>query len=221
MNTGQMLYDVRLAAGGEGEVFFTGGYPGGGVIPPTPPADILSEIKKNIRRRGEKLIPITEKKSIWQTFLFTAEPVSLLSRLSPRGDTPSYCRGDRLSQHRFQTIGVIGVGCGVFFMITSPSIAVKHPTAVPRQRQRGSKSASRSDCLHLSGGWRPGGDRHFRDHPYRQSWRKYYRLFFVNNSVYGMTGGQMAPTTLPGQKTTTTPLGRRPIGDGFLSGYRR
>lgn len=34
-------------------------------------------------------------------------------------------------------------------------------------------------------------------------------VFFVNNTVYGMTGGQMAPTTLAGQKTTTTPLGRR------------
>ncbi|MDD5702805.1 MAG: thiamine pyrophosphate-dependent enzyme [Dehalococcoidales bacterium] len=31
---------------------------------------------------------------------------------------------------------------------------------------------------------------------------------FVNNAVYGMTGGQMAPTTLLGQKTTTTPNGR-------------
>lgn len=31
---------------------------------------------------------------------------------------------------------------------------------------------------------------------------------FVNNAVYGMTGGQMAPTTMPGQRTTTSPLGR-------------
>ena len=31
---------------------------------------------------------------------------------------------------------------------------------------------------------------------------------FVNNAVYGMTGGQMAPTTLIGQRTTTTPAGR-------------
>ena len=30
-------------------------------------------------------------------------------------------------------------------------------------------------------------------------------VFFVNNSIYGMTGGQMAPTTLIGQKTTTSP----------------
>lgn len=31
---------------------------------------------------------------------------------------------------------------------------------------------------------------------------------FINNGIYGMTGGQMAPTTLVGQKTTTSPLGR-------------
>jgi 2-oxoglutarate/2-oxoacid ferredoxin oxidoreductase subunit beta len=33
-------------------------------------------------------------------------------------------------------------------------------------------------------------------------------VIFVNNAVYGMTGGQMAPTTLVGQKTVTSPLGR-------------
>ena len=37
---------------------------------------------------------------------------------------------------------------------------------------------------------------------------------FVNNAVYGMTGGQMAPTTLVGQVTTTTPGGRVPLRDG-------
>ncbi len=39
-------------------------------------------------------------------------------------------------------------------------------------------------------------------------------VFFVNNAIYGMTGGQMAPTTLEGQKTTTTPYGRNPLTDG-------
>ncbi len=33
-------------------------------------------------------------------------------------------------------------------------------------------------------------------------------VIFVNNAIYGMTGGQMAPTTLPGQVTTTSPTGR-------------
>jgi 2-oxoglutarate ferredoxin oxidoreductase subunit beta len=38
---------------------------------------------------------------------------------------------------------------------------------------------------------------------------------FVNNCIYGMTGGQMAPTTLPGQKTETSPYGR----DVNVQGY--
>jgi 2-oxoisovalerate ferredoxin oxidoreductase beta subunit len=40
-------------------------------------------------------------------------------------------------------------------------------------------------------------------------------VFFVNNAVYGMTGGQMAPTTLVDQKSTTSPFGRRPANEGF------
>jgi 2-oxoglutarate ferredoxin oxidoreductase subunit beta len=40
-------------------------------------------------------------------------------------------------------------------------------------------------------------------------------VIFINNAIYGMTGGQMAPTTLPGQKTTSSPLGR----DVELQGY--
>ncbi|WP_303296780.1 thiamine pyrophosphate-dependent enzyme [Pyramidobacter piscolens] len=40
-------------------------------------------------------------------------------------------------------------------------------------------------------------------------------VFFINNAIYGMTGGQMAPTTLIGQKATTCPQGR----DAELTGY--
>src|SRR6516164_5792114 len=40
-------------------------------------------------------------------------------------------------------------------------------------------------------------------------------VFFVNNAIYGMTGGQMAPTTLVGQKSTTSPWGRRPANEGY------
>jgi 2-oxoglutarate ferredoxin oxidoreductase subunit beta len=39
-------------------------------------------------------------------------------------------------------------------------------------------------------------------------------VIFVNNTTYGMTGGQMAPTTLPQQKTTTSPYGRNVLSDG-------
>lgn len=40
-------------------------------------------------------------------------------------------------------------------------------------------------------------------------------VIFVNNAIYGMTGGQMAPTTLPGQVTQTSPYGR----DVNMAGY--
>ncbi|HUU21948.1 MAG TPA: thiamine pyrophosphate-dependent enzyme [Phycisphaerae bacterium] len=41
-----------------------------------------------------------------------------------------------------------------------------------------------------------------------------YTTIFVNNTIYGMTGGQLAPTTLPGQKTATCPEGRDPATMG-------
>ncbi|HHW61957.1 MAG TPA: 2-oxoglutarate oxidoreductase [Syntrophomonadaceae bacterium] len=40
-------------------------------------------------------------------------------------------------------------------------------------------------------------------------------VIFVNNAVYGMTGGQMAPTTLLGQVTTTSPYGRKAEVEGY------
>jgi len=42
-----------------------------------------------------------------------------------------------------------------------------------------------------------------------------FTVIFVNNGIYGMTGGQMAPTTLPGQRTTSSPLGRDTATQGF------
>jgi 2-oxoglutarate ferredoxin oxidoreductase subunit beta len=42
-----------------------------------------------------------------------------------------------------------------------------------------------------------------------------FTSIFVNNAVYGMTGGQMAPTTMLGQKTTTSPFGRRSKVEGY------
>ncbi|GHT11667.1 2-oxoglutarate oxidoreductase [Bacteroidia bacterium] len=40
-------------------------------------------------------------------------------------------------------------------------------------------------------------------------------VIFINNAIYGMTGGQMAPTTLEGMKTATTPYGRRADLHGY------
>ena len=40
-------------------------------------------------------------------------------------------------------------------------------------------------------------------------------VVFINNAIYGMTGGQMAPTTMLGQKTTTSPFGRNQWNEGY------
>jgi 2-oxoglutarate ferredoxin oxidoreductase subunit beta len=44
---------------------------------------------------------------------------------------------------------------------------------------------------------------------------EHFTVIFINNAVYGMTGGQMAPTSLLGQPTTTSPSGRNPEFDGY------
>ena len=42
-----------------------------------------------------------------------------------------------------------------------------------------------------------------------------FTVIFVNNAIYGMTGGQLAPTTLIGQRTKTSPFGRDPVTTGY------
>lgn len=42
-----------------------------------------------------------------------------------------------------------------------------------------------------------------------------FTTIFINNAVYGMTGGQMAPTTMPDQRTTTSPFGRKSEDTGM------
>lgn len=44
---------------------------------------------------------------------------------------------------------------------------------------------------------------------------EHFTVIFINNTNYGMTGGQMAPTTLVGQVTTTSPYGRQPETAGY------
>lgn len=42
-----------------------------------------------------------------------------------------------------------------------------------------------------------------------------FTVIFINNAVFGMTGGQLAPTTMLGQVTSTTPEGRQAAGEGY------
>jgi 2-oxoglutarate ferredoxin oxidoreductase subunit beta len=42
-----------------------------------------------------------------------------------------------------------------------------------------------------------------------------FTVIFINNGIFGMTGGQMSPMTLVGQKASTSPFGRNPNTEGY------
>ena len=114
-----------------------------------------------------------------------------------------------------KTIGVCGVGCAVFmydyFAIDAieaphgraPAVATGikrvHPEKVVFTYQGDGDLASigTSEIIHTA------------------NRGESITIIFINNTVYGMTGGQMAPTTLLGQRTTTTPYGRNSKNDGY------
>ena len=116
---------------------------------------------------------------------------------------------------REKTIGVAPVGCSVFaynymnvdFVEAAHGRAPAMATGLKRvlpdrfvftyQGDGDMASIGMSEIMHAAG---RGED---------------ITVIFINNAIYGMTGGQMAPTTLPGQKTTSSPLGRDVERAGF------
>jgi len=109
---------------------------------------------------------------------------------------------------RDRTVAIAPVGCAVFLYYyldvgnsqaahgRAPAVALGHKTANPEaivvsyQGDGDLASIGLAEILHAAQLGAP------------------ISVVFVNNAIYGMTGGQMAPTTLPGQITTTTPAGR-------------
>lgn len=109
---------------------------------------------------------------------------------------------------RERVIGIAPVGCAVFAYdyLDIDMIEVPHgrPPAVATGMKR-----SRPECVVFS--YQGDGDLAAigtAEIVHAAARGENITVIFVNNGNYGMTGGQMAPTTLPGQKTTTTPFGR-------------
>ncbi len=116
---------------------------------------------------------------------------------------------------RDQTIGVAPVGCSVFaynyfdcdFVEAAHGRAPAMATGIKRvipdrmvftyQGDGDMASIGMAEIMHAAG----RGEN--------------ITVIFINNAIYGMTGGQMAPTTLPGQKTTSSPNGRDVEQMGF------
>jgi len=114
-----------------------------------------------------------------------------------------------------RTIGVAPVGCSVFAYLWYRCDAVQAAHGRASAVATGIKRA-RPDSIVFS----YQGDGDFASIGTAESIHAANRgekitVIFVNNQVYGMTGGEMAPTTLVGQRTSTTPEGRDPK----LAGY--
>jgi len=114
-----------------------------------------------------------------------------------------------------RTVGIAPVGCSVFtylwYKADSQQAAHGRASAVATGIKR-----ARPDLIVFS----YQGDGDFASIGTAESIHAANRgenitVIFVNNQIYGMTGGEMAPTTLIGQKTATTPEGR----DASLFGY--
>ncbi len=113
------------------------------------------------------------------------------------------------------TVAVIGVGCGVFLYDYLAVDCCEAPHGRAPAVATGLKRA-RPDLFVFT--YQGDGDLAAigtSEIIHSANRGEHITVIFVNNSIYGMTGGQMAPTTLAGQKTTTTPAGRDPARDGY------
>ncbi len=112
------------------------------------------------------------------------------------------------------TICVGAVGCSVFIYNYIDVDAVEAPHGRAPAVATGVKRA-RPDCFVF--GYQGDGDLAaigFSEIMHCANRGENVTIIFVNNTVFGMTGGQMAPTTLVGQTTTTSPGGRSMNTDG-------
>ena len=114
-----------------------------------------------------------------------------------------------------KTIGVAPVGCSVmaynYFTVDFVQAAHGRAPAV-------ATGVKRSDPENIVFTYQGDGDLAAigtAETVHAAARRENITVIFVNNAIYGMTGGQMAPTTLPGQVTQTSPYGRDTSTVGF------
>jgi 2-oxoglutarate ferredoxin oxidoreductase subunit beta len=114
-----------------------------------------------------------------------------------------------------RTIGIPGVGCCVFLYNYFPIDVLEAPHGRAPACATGMKRAQPEKvifCYQGDGDMAAIGTSEIIHAANRG---ENITIFFINNSVYGMTGGQMAPTTLLGQQTTTSPFGREFKNEGY------
>jgi 2-oxoglutarate/2-oxoacid ferredoxin oxidoreductase subunit beta len=115
---------------------------------------------------------------------------------------------------RDRTIGIASVGCSVFLYSYFDIDVVESPHGRAPAVATGTKRA-RPDRIVFT--YQGDGDLAAigtSEIIHAANRGEDITVIFVNNTTYGMTGGQMAPTTMPGQKTSTSPEGRDIRNDG-------
>ena len=116
---------------------------------------------------------------------------------------------------RERTIGVAGVGCSVFVYEYFDIDVAEAPHGRAPAVATGLKRALRDRIIFTYQGDGDLASIGMSEIVHTANRGENITVIFVNNTVYGMTGGQMAPTTLLGQQTTTSPYGR----DFLQAGY--
>ncbi|HOO56979.1 MAG TPA: thiamine pyrophosphate-dependent enzyme [bacterium] len=114
-----------------------------------------------------------------------------------------------------RTIGVAGVGCGVFLYNYLDIDVLEAPHGRACAEATGLNRVHPDKIIFTYQGDGDLAAIGMSETVHTANRGENITVIFINNIVYGMTGGQMAPTTLLGQKTTTTPYGREFGNDGY------
>ena len=118
--------------------------------------------------------------------------------------------GEALDEYNLQekTIGVASVGCSVFLYDYFAVDVVESPHGRAAAVSSGVKRACPDNFVFTYQGDGDLAAIGTAEIIHAANRGERVTVIFVNNTVFGMTGGQMAPTTMIGQKTTTSPYGR-------------
>lgn len=113
-----------------------------------------------------------------------------------------------------QTIGVASVGCSVFLYNYFDIDVVEAPHGRAPAVATGVKRVHKDKVVFTYQGDGDLAAIGISEIIHAGNRGEAFTALFINNTTYGMTGGQMAPTTLPGQRTQTSPEGRDVAVDG-------
>jgi len=116
---------------------------------------------------------------------------------------------------RGKTIGVASVGCSVFLYDYFNVDVIEAPHGRAAAVATGVKRTQKDKIVFSYQGDGDLASIGIAETIHTANRGENITIIFINNTVYGMTGGQLAPTTLLGQKTTTSPYGRDFMQDGY------